>query len=99
MADNACFGVHGSGYGSFLTYMAGCTDPDYDDASCPDKHGFSRWLHRALDVADPLQTSRGSHSRCAIIATGNGRRARRKATRPRFSQGRSAVVPMPPKPP
>jgi len=40
MADNACFGVHGSGYGSFLTYMAGCTDPDYKDVSCPDKHGI-----------------------------------------------------------
>jgi hypothetical protein len=42
MADNACFGVHGSGYGSFLTYMGGCTDPEYKDASCPDKHGIGR---------------------------------------------------------
>ena len=40
LADNACFGVHGSGYGSMLTYMGGCTDPDYNDASCPDKKGI-----------------------------------------------------------
>jgi hypothetical protein len=37
LADNACFGYHGSGYGSQLTYMAGCTDPNYKDASCPKK--------------------------------------------------------------
>ncbi len=37
LADDACFGVHGSGYGSYLTYMAGCTDPDYKDPSCPNK--------------------------------------------------------------
>jgi hypothetical protein len=35
--DNACWGVHGSGYGSYLTYWAGCTDPDYADATCPIK--------------------------------------------------------------
>jgi hypothetical protein len=37
LANLACFGIHGSGYGSFLTYFAGCTDPDYQDASCPQK--------------------------------------------------------------
>ena len=37
LADRACFGIHGSGYGSLLTYMAGCTDPDYKDAACPNK--------------------------------------------------------------
>jgi len=37
LADNSCWGQHGSGYGSSLTYMAGCSDPDYKDASCPDK--------------------------------------------------------------
>jgi hypothetical protein len=37
LADLACFGVHGLGYGSFLTYFAGCTDPSYKDASCPNK--------------------------------------------------------------
>ncbi|KAK7191631.1 hypothetical protein DPSP01_004764 [Paraphaeosphaeria sporulosa] len=45
MADNACFGVHGSGYGSQLTYQAGCTDPDYKDKSCPDKKGIDQpWI-------------------------------------------------------
>ncbi|KAJ4288111.1 hypothetical protein N0V90_012128 [Kalmusia sp. IMI 367209] len=37
LADKACFGIHGSGYGAYLTYMAGCTDPNYEDGSCPDK--------------------------------------------------------------
>jgi len=37
LADNACFGYHGNGYGSELTYMAGCTDPNYEDGSCPKK--------------------------------------------------------------
>ncbi len=37
LADNACFGIHGQGYGSYLTYLAGCTDPDYKDPSCPNK--------------------------------------------------------------
>ncbi|KAH6641939.1 hypothetical protein C7974DRAFT_420313 [Boeremia exigua] len=51
LADNACFGVHGSGYGSFLTYMAGCTDPEYTDARCPDKHGIDQpWI--ALTLCD-----------------------------------------------
>ena len=42
LADNACFGIHGSGYGSELTYQAGCTDPDYSDDSCPDKKGIGK---------------------------------------------------------
>jgi hypothetical protein len=39
LMDNSCFGIvnGGVGYGSFLTYMAGCTDPDYRDPSCPKK--------------------------------------------------------------
>lgn len=37
LADNACFGVHGSGYGSSLTYLAGCTDSDYEAGTCPQK--------------------------------------------------------------
>lgn len=37
LADGACFGVHGEGYGGMLTYWAGCSDPDYKDASCPKK--------------------------------------------------------------
>lgn len=36
LADLSCFGIHGTGYGSYLTYRAGCTDPDYKDKSCPD---------------------------------------------------------------
>jgi hypothetical protein len=45
LADNACFGKHGDGYGSDLTYQAGCTDPDYKDKSCPDKKGIGRRPH------------------------------------------------------
>ena len=37
LADNACFGFHGTGYGSYLTYWAGCTDPSYADVTCPKK--------------------------------------------------------------
>lgn len=37
LANNACWGVHGTGYGSSLTYLAGCTDPEYKDPSCPKK--------------------------------------------------------------
>ncbi|KAK3985888.1 hypothetical protein QBC44DRAFT_151121 [Cladorrhinum sp. PSN332] len=40
LRNNACFGYHGTGYGSALTYQAGCTDPEYKDQSCPDKHGI-----------------------------------------------------------
>ncbi|KAK3688906.1 hypothetical protein B0T22DRAFT_528110 [Podospora appendiculata] len=51
LGDNACFGVHGSGYGSWLTYMAGCTDPDYKDKSCPNKEGIDQpWI--ALTLCD-----------------------------------------------
>ncbi|KAI1630147.1 hypothetical protein EDD37DRAFT_690693 [Exophiala viscosa] len=50
LADNACFGVHGSGYGSYLTYWAGCTDPNYEDASCPKKKGDQPWV--ALTLCD-----------------------------------------------
>lgn len=37
LADRSCWGQHGTGYGSSLTYMAGCTDPEYKDAACPNK--------------------------------------------------------------
>ncbi|KAF2118648.1 hypothetical protein BDV96DRAFT_568275 [Lophiotrema nucula] len=51
LADNACFGVYGTGYGSELTYFGGCTDPDYKDASCPDKKGIDQpWI--ALTLCD-----------------------------------------------
>lgn len=40
LADNSCYGVYKTGYGSQLTYMAGCTDPEYEDDSCPDKKGI-----------------------------------------------------------
>ncbi|KAK3323100.1 hypothetical protein B0T19DRAFT_476265 [Cercophora scortea] len=51
LGDDACFGVHGSGYGSLLTYMAGCTDPDYKDKSCPNKEGIDQpWI--ALTLCD-----------------------------------------------
>ncbi|KAL9116009.1 MAG: hypothetical protein Q9227_000377 [Pyrenula ochraceoflavens] len=50
LADKACFGFHGSGYGSSLTYWAGCTDPDYKDASCPKKEVDQPWV--ALTLCD-----------------------------------------------
>lgn len=51
LADNACWGHHGDGYGSDLTYQAGCTDPDYKDKSCPDKKGIDQpWI--ALTLCD-----------------------------------------------
>ena len=37
LADGACFGIHGTGYGSYLTYLAGCTDPNYEAGTCPKK--------------------------------------------------------------
>lgn len=42
LGDKACFGIHGTGYGSYLTYLAGCTDPDYEDEACPDKKGIGK---------------------------------------------------------
>ncbi|KAK8007960.1 hypothetical protein PG991_010511 [Apiospora marii] len=50
LADGACFGVHGTGYGSMLTYWAGCSDPDYQDASCPKKVVDQPWV--ALTYCD-----------------------------------------------
>ncbi|RYP12688.1 hypothetical protein DL767_011147 [Monosporascus sp. MG133] len=51
LSNNACFGIHGEGYGSYLTYMAGCTDPDYEDQSCPDKNDIDQpWI--ALTLCD-----------------------------------------------
>ncbi|EXJ68703.1 uncharacterized protein A1O5_08497 [Cladophialophora psammophila CBS 110553] len=50
LADNACFGIHGSGYGSYLTYWAGCTDPDYEAATCPKKVVDQPWI--ALTLCD-----------------------------------------------
>ncbi|RYP52549.1 hypothetical protein DL769_010661 [Monosporascus sp. CRB-8-3] len=45
LSNNACFGIHGEGYGSYLTYMAGCTDPGYEDQSCPDKKDIDQpWI-------------------------------------------------------
>ena len=43
LADLSCWGVHGTGYGSSLTYQAGCTDEKYEDASCPRKQ-FGKYL-------------------------------------------------------
>ncbi|KAK8137418.1 hypothetical protein PG984_002911 [Apiospora sp. TS-2023a] len=50
LADGACFGVHGTGYGGMLTYWAGCSDPDYKDASCPKKVVDQPWV--ALTYCD-----------------------------------------------
>jgi len=40
LADNACYGKYGTGYGSDLTYFGGCTDPDYKAGTCPSKSGI-----------------------------------------------------------
>jgi hypothetical protein len=39
LSNNACFGVHGpeGQEGTLLTYLAGCSDADYRDGSCPNK--------------------------------------------------------------
>lgn len=51
LAQNACFGYHGTGYGSALTYQVGCTDPSYSHSSCPDKKGIDQpWI--ALTLCD-----------------------------------------------
>ncbi|KAK7965753.1 uncharacterized protein PG986_000030 [Apiospora aurea] len=54
LADGACFGVHGDGdpgeYGHMLTYWAGCSDPEYEDASCPKKVVDQPWV--ALTYCD-----------------------------------------------
>ncbi|KAF2652928.1 hypothetical protein K491DRAFT_718500 [Lophiostoma macrostomum CBS 122681] len=50
LADSACFGVYKTGYGSSLTYMAGCTDPDYASSSCPKKFFGQEW--EALTLCD-----------------------------------------------
>ncbi|KAK0741567.1 hypothetical protein B0T18DRAFT_432655 [Schizothecium vesticola] len=44
LANDACWGIHGTGYGSSLTYMAGCTDPEYKDPSCPKKIIAQPWV-------------------------------------------------------
>ncbi|KAM7194323.1 hypothetical protein V8F33_007312 [Rhypophila sp. PSN 637] len=49
LGDKACFGIHGAGYGSYLTYFGGCTDPDYKDGACPDKKGIDQpWVGLTL---------------------------------------------------
>ena len=41
LVDNACFGTHGgTGDGTALTYLAGCSDPEYADPSCPNKNPY-----------------------------------------------------------
>ncbi|RYO73624.1 hypothetical protein DL766_000514 [Monosporascus sp. MC13-8B] len=57
LSNNACFGIHGEGYGSYLTYMAGCTDPDYEDQSCPDKRDIGE-RHEAEMAVDRPHTLR-----------------------------------------
>ncbi|KAK0702264.1 hypothetical protein B0H67DRAFT_604567 [Lasiosphaeris hirsuta] len=82
LADNACWGIHGSGYGSSLTYMAGCTDPDYRDASCPDKKSIDQaWIALTLcddsdgawapcsQVGNPTTLQPGSYCTCTDAAS------------------------------
>ncbi|KAI1265401.1 hypothetical protein F5Y18DRAFT_51465 [Xylariaceae sp. FL1019] len=86
LADNACYGVHGQGdpsqYGHMLTYMAGCTDPDYEDSSCPDKKGIddNSWIALTLcddtDVwaacsqpGNPSTLQPGATCTCTVVAS------------------------------
>ncbi|KAK5194555.1 hypothetical protein LTR99_003056 [Exophiala xenobiotica] len=81
LGDNACFGVHGSGYGSYLTYWAGCTDPNYEDATCPKKEVDQPWvaLTRCDDeedewaicsqVGNPSTLQPGASCSCTIAAS------------------------------
>ncbi|KAH9897455.1 hypothetical protein F4778DRAFT_236088 [Xylariomycetidae sp. FL2044] len=62
LADNACFGFHGQGYGSYLTYMAGCTDPAYEADTCPQKKIDQPWI--ALTLCDD---SDGEWAPCSQI--------------------------------
>lgn len=56
LKNNACFGYHGEGYGSQLTYQAGCTDPEYKDQSCPNKQGIGKLKHDRIYGDEPLIT-------------------------------------------
>lgn len=88
LTNNSCFGIHGSGYGSYLTYMAGCTDSDYKDSSCPNKdigqspcrgppaiRGENETDRSLLVMA---KTNLGLHSRAATTTKTNGPFALRK---------------------
>lgn len=40
-AGDMCLSSHACFNGKFgVTYLAGCSDPDYEDGSCPDKGAF-----------------------------------------------------------
>ncbi|KPM37915.1 hypothetical protein AK830_g8617 [Neonectria ditissima] len=82
LVDNSCFGIYSSGYGSYLTYMAGCTDPDYEDSSCPDKKGIDQpWIALTLcddtdgewaacsQKGDPTTLQPGSYCSCTDAAS------------------------------
>ncbi|KAK7409603.1 hypothetical protein QQX98_008198 [Neonectria punicea] len=82
LVDNSCFGIHGSGYGSYLTYMAGCTDPDYEDSNCPDKKDIDQdWIALTLcddtdgewavcsQKGDPTTLQPGSYCSCTDAAS------------------------------
>ncbi|KAK3384878.1 hypothetical protein B0H63DRAFT_559599 [Podospora didyma] len=81
LADGSCFGVHGSGYGSYLTYMAGCTDSEYKDASCPNKHIDQPWVALTLckandgvwavcsQIGNPSTLQPGASCSCTSAAT------------------------------
>ncbi|KAK4448752.1 hypothetical protein QBC34DRAFT_102454 [Podospora aff. communis PSN243] len=60
LKNGACFGIHGSGYGSWLTYQAGCTDPNYEHESCPKKQFDQPWI--ALTHCD---NSNGAWAPCS----------------------------------
>ncbi|KAF2092508.1 hypothetical protein NA57DRAFT_62378 [Rhizodiscina lignyota] len=80
IADKACFGFHGSGYGSYLTYFAGCTDPSYQDASCPKKDVDQPWVALTLcdnsngewaicsQKGDPSTLQPGAYCSCTVAS-------------------------------
>lgn len=103
LADDACWGIHGTGYGRYLTYMAGCTDPEYKDPNCPKKI-IGEYLAKSFrPCVRFLQTrtklSHGSRSPTANLALASGPSAPKSTTRRPFSREPAVAAPTPLRPP
>lgn len=62
-----------------VTYLAGCTDPEYEDSSCPDKGDFAGMDPAASSFSistESVQTKLGQASYTAMEPRMNGLRAR-----------------------
>lgn len=86
LADDACWGIHGTGYGSYLTYMAGCTDPEYKDPSCPKKiigEYLAKSFRPCVRFGHELANQDGHWRRCRRRRGLHSRTARRVSYRRR----------------